>query len=615
LPAGTLALFEVASGMMVLSVDLATFQTAVQNYTNQTPTPEEIELFSTINHETYHYFQTLATGYQYVYAAEVWRLIVDEANAQLRRDEIQQTEKQEEEKAIESQLKETAKTELQPKDETEAEGMNALLASLEQSSSMEAKRFTGFMELVQQAEKARSWEDSAKGDYSLLAAELPSLAKGFDQLWAKIRKPGIRGLSAEDLIEGSAVVFQQLLTHGREGMEERLAAARNDADETYRRALKVAQEICGERALDTILPATALALRYTNPPEAYVVFLEKLKACEAGQEISAARALASTPLHIEAAGEYLGTALDVRSKQPRSNGRYPVYDDVLDKLEKREWGFDEIEMMSDRAPAMQIELMFERDPQQQLNPFPFVTVVKEGIIRTGTDSPLLARRVLCASLVLRSVKLPRYRREAEQRLMERLHPIVASIVDPIQAAYEYLQLGIKYLEEKNLDQAQLMLEMAVSLYRGKQHAAGVATSLYNLGVVYGSRNDRERAQEIYRNALEASEAAQDDELIAKCANNLADLYMKVDRLEEAEALMRKAIAIQERLDDKTSMALYCWNLGRIYYARKQMGQAKEFFVKAVENYRAVGDTKMAQGIEEGLAELDKPPEQASQAAG
>jgi tetratricopeptide (TPR) repeat protein len=596
LPSDILAQFEVTSGLMVLNVDLATFQTAAQNYNSQTATHEDIALFSTINHETYHYFQTLATGFQYAYAAEVWRLIVEAANAQQREREIQQLKKQEEEQALAAELRESARKELQSKDETEAAFFQAVLANLDESSASKAKLYTGLEALLQQAQKARSWEESARDDFSLLAAELPSVAKGFGQLWENIRAPGVSGLSAEHLIEGSAIVFQHLLTHGREGLETRLADAWDETGETYRKAFDMAQEICGARALDIILPATSLALRYARPPEAYVVFLKKLKACEPGKEISAARALASTPLQIEAAGEYMGTALDVRSKQHRSDDRYPVYDDVLDKLEKRAWGFDEIELLSNRGPALKI------------NDFPFVMVVKEGIMRTDMDSTLLASRVVCASLVLRMAKLPRYRRVAEQRIVERLHPIIASLVDPKLAAEEYFQLGVEYLNEGDPDQAEIVLERALSIYRSERDVKGAGWALYNLGVAYGARNDRERAQEMYRSALQAGEEVEADELIAMSANNLGDLYMKVDRLHEAEALILRALAIADRLDDKASAALYCWNLGRIYFAWKQLDRAREVLVRAVDLYRAVGDQKMVQWIETGLAGIDDNPE-------
>lgn len=597
LPADTRARFEVTSGLMILNVELATFQTAAQNYASQTATPEDVSLFSTINHETYHYFQTLATGFQYSYASEVWRLIVEEANALQRQQEIQRAKNQEEEKAVESELRESMRKELQPKDETEAILFKTLLDQLEGSSALEAKRWTGFQALVQRGEKLSSWEDSAQGDFSMLAAELPSLAKGLDQLWEKMNAPCVSGLSALDLIEGSAIVFEHLLTHGREQLETRLASAWDEAGETYRKAFDIAQEVCGARALDIILPASALALRYARPPEAYVVFLEKLKACEPGQEISAAQALASTPLHIEAAGDYLGTALDVRRNQHRSDDHYPVYDNVLDQLETRAWAFDEIELLSDPGPA------------QQIDEFPFVTVVKEYILPTDMDSTFLRQRVLCASLVLRWAKLPRYRRDAEQRILERLHPIMASLLNPMQGAGEYLQLGSKYVNEGDADQAEIVLKRALSIYVSEQNVQGAGRALYNLGVVYSLRNDSEHAEEMYRHALEAAEQVKDDEFIAMSANNLGHLYMKVDRLHEAEPLIQRALAIAERLDNRANIALYCFNLGRIYYAWKQIDRAREFLVRAVDLYRAIGDQEMVRWIEPGLASIDANREQ------
>lgn len=57
LPFDTLAQFEATSGLMFLNMDSEAFMQAGRNFAGNTPTPEDIELFSTINHETYHYLQ------------------------------------------------------------------------------------------------------------------------------------------------------------------------------------------------------------------------------------------------------------------------------------------------------------------------------------------------------------------------------------------------------------------------------------------------------------------------------------------------------------------------------------------------------------------------------
>jgi tetratricopeptide (TPR) repeat protein len=627
LPFDTLAQFEATSGLMILNVDLETFQKSAANYATNTPTSQDIELYSIINHETYHYFQTLATGYQYLYASEMWRLILDEAKSQTWHGRVKR-------------WKEWVKIRgLQAYALTILTGMNvrSLFASetwplrVDQVSSQarprkfkrlkewvrekaiqiyvrttitrmiakDVKRFTGFQTLVRDQEKARTWEKSAHDDLSLLSANLPLLSQGFERLWARMKAPNGAGLSAIDLIEGSAIVFEHLLTHGREGLDDRLAKAWDAAGASYRRAFDVAQEICGARALDIMLPAIALALRYSNPPEAYPVLLKVLNASSPGTEISEARAVASIPPRIRTAGAYLGTALDVRRKQLRRKSRYTVYDDVLDKLEKRAWGFDEIDLLSDRGPA------------QKVDSFPFVTVVKEGPLHTNNlDPSVLTKRLVCGNLVLRTAKLPRFRRSAEKRLMDRMHPIAASLFDPMMAANEYNQLGLNYLNEGDVDQAEVMMKLALSIYVRHQHEKGIARQLYNLGLVYAARNDRDGAQEMYRESLAISEKIEDPEGIALAAANLGHQYMQAHRLEEAEALIRKALTIEARLGLKEGVAIDYCNLGRIYFARKDVEHTREFLTKAAELYRAVGKDNMANSIEEQLANLNKTPQNA-----
>ncbi len=556
LPFDTLAQFEATSGLMFLNMDSEAFMQAGRNFAGNTPTPEDIELFSTINHETYHYLQTLATGYQYTYASEVWRLIVDEANAQ----EQQETNKR-------------------PKEKTK--------------KGLESKRLTGFQRLANNAQQARVWENDAHGDLSLIAANFPVLARSFDQLWEKIKAPNSDGLSALELIEGSAIVYEHLLTHGRDELEDRLAKAWDATGETYRRAFDIAQSVCGPRALDMLLPATALALRYESPPEAYSFFLKSLHASVPGEEISVARATAAKTPRIPGAGKYLGTALDVRKSQSGNEGRYAVYDDVLDNWEKHAWDFDEIELLSNPGPA------------QRMGSFAVVMVVKEGPIRSNLSMESLVRRLVCSSLVLRTAKLPRYRRDVEKRLVERIHPIIGTLVDPLAAADEYNLLGLQYLDEGDPDQAELMMNSALSIYESHQFKQGIAREKYNLGLVYVARNKHHRAQELYRESLAISEEIQDAQLIAQASANLGHEYMQVHRLEEADTLIRKALALEESLGLKEGMAIDCANLGKIAFARQEFAEAREMLARSAELYRAVGNDAMAGSIEEAMTEIGR----------
>jgi tetratricopeptide (TPR) repeat protein len=573
LPHDTLALFEATSGMMILNVDAKTFMQSGVNYAQRSPTPEDIELYSTINHETYHYFQTLGTGYQYLFVSEIWDALVAARNARVRRD---------------------AFTQWKGRITTAAIKVFALFRFGVRLQTSDVQRLTGLHALIRNHQEISEKEKAAKGDLSILAADDPALARRLDQSWARVTARGPDDLATIDVIEGSAIVFQHLLTHGREGLEERLAKAWDETGTTYRRAFEVAQEICGARALDLLLPAAALALRYSDPARAYPVLLRQLASSEPGAEISAARELAGHAPSIGGGVRYLGTAIDVRQRQRRNKNRYQVYDEVLDKLEQRAWGFDEIDLLSDREAA------------QKLDAFPFLLMVRDGPLRTNNlDTQELTRRLVCGSVILRSQKLPRARREAERRLVDRAHAALAQIVDPLQAADEYNVLGLTYLNEGNLDEAEAMTKAALSIYQSHQHQQGVARQLYNLGLVYATRDDQTGAETMYEASLTISDSIGDDELIAKTSANLANQYMKSRRLDEAESLIRRAVAIEERLELKEGLALDYFNLGRIFVARQQWNQAREVVAKSVALYRQLGNERQARELEEGLEQLEQ----------
>lgn len=579
LPHDTLALFEATSGMMILNVDAKTFIQSGVNYAKDSPTPEDIELYSTINHETYHYFQTLGTGYQYLYVSELWDALVAAGDAEVRRNFFKRWKDRITVGAI------------------KVFGLFRFRVWLQ---TTEVRRLTGFHALLRNYQEISQKERAAKEDLSTLAADSPALARRFDELWARVTARGSDNLAAIDVIEGSAIVFQHLLTHGREGLEERLAKAWDDAGTTYRRAFDVAQEICGARALDIMLPASGLALRYSDPARAYPVVLRALASSQPGAEIAMARELASHPPNIGGGIRYLGTAIDVRQRQRQKKGRYHVYDDVLDKLERRAWGFDEIELLSDRGPA------------QKVDAFPFLMVVQDGPLRTNNlDTEELARRLVCGSLILRSQKLPRTRREAERRLVDRAHAAIAQVVDPLQAADEYNQLGFTYLDERDFDNAEAMMKAALSIYETHQHQQGIARQMHNLGLVYGTREDQRSAETMYEGSLKISDAIGNEELIAKTSANLANQYMKSRRLDEAESLIRRAVGIEERLGLKEGLALDYFNLGRIFVARRQWDQAREVVVKCAALYRELGDDFRAREVEQNLEQIAQSARAAS----
>src|SRR5258708_37855105 len=88
LPPETLAKFEEVSGLMFLNLTTEEMLTAGKL---SAPDPGSVSgeqrsiapknedwsrMFAAINHETYHYFQLIGTGYQFRHVSKVWRTLM-----------------------------------------------------------------------------------------------------------------------------------------------------------------------------------------------------------------------------------------------------------------------------------------------------------------------------------------------------------------------------------------------------------------------------------------------------------------------------------------------------------------------------------------------------------
>lgn len=92
----------------------------------------------------------------------------------------------------------------------------------------------------------------------------------------------------------------------------------------------------GDRALELLLPAVALALCYTEPHNAYGPMLSALAASPPKETVDYGRKVAANLPPLPQAGAILGTSIQVR----RNDDSYRVYDKFIDDLEAVRWGFD-----------------------------------------------------------------------------------------------------------------------------------------------------------------------------------------------------------------------------------------------------------------------------------
>jgi tetratricopeptide (TPR) repeat protein len=564
------AQFEPVSGLMFLNVDFATFCRAGVNSLLGKATESDAELTSAINHEWYHYFQSISNGYQYAYTSEMWRAIVQWQQDRPRKPSGNPDDLE----VIESPEVAEEKGNIQDPNF--------------------AKRMRGIQALAQKADRASQWEKNpTAGDLSVLAAEGPELAQAFDKLWAELTLRNADGLSAMDLIEGSAIVFEHTATQGRDGLEERLANVWQVHGDEYRKAYELAKAYCGPRVPEILQPTAALALRYANPAAAFPFFLERLNSSRPGSEIADARRLAEHPPGIESAGPYLGTARDVRESQRDLQDRFSIYDDVLDDLAKRGSDVDEIDLMADPSTL------------GKLSSFPVQMVANDVPLRGKLDVNELTWRLQLGNLVLRTRKLPRYRRDADQRLSDRLHAPMALLMNPQRGADEYAHLAFESSQIGDLEQAQLHYATALAIYESLGDKAGIANACFALGNLHSNRNDLDRAEEMYRKSLELSRGLEDQAGTARAAGNLGAVYQARRQFDQAELLIREALGIEERLGLKEATAIEYYNLGRISRERGDLVQGEGLLNKALRLYEDAGNSGMARAAKALLEAVHK----------
>lgn len=170
-----------------------------------------------------------------------------------------------------------------------------------------------------------------------------------------IREPalvrGADGLSAQDVYEGSAVVYA-LVTAYPHGDADEVIRTSNPQDESpYERMTRRVLDRCGDRPMSgLLLAASALALRFERPGDAFFPILERLLHEPVGSEVDAAREIDLAT--VTCAGRILGTARDVRASE-KAAGRKSDYTDVewyatpMDRLTSDEWPLDELALLTD----------------------------------------------------------------------------------------------------------------------------------------------------------------------------------------------------------------------------------------------------------------------------
>jgi tetratricopeptide (TPR) repeat protein len=540
LPADVLAQFESVSGLLIVNVTQRELSVAAGRPADD----GSMEVFAAINHETFHYFQVIGTGYCYAHMARMRRLVEDI----LRQDRLRERRAAPRRFGMRVADRLVGRSELGER----TLGHLALLDELNDLSRLQAAATTE--------------------DPSLVAAKAPALLAALEEHAARLRAPAGEGLCVLDLIECGALVYQYALTYAGSDWRERLTADWPHFDETYRRAYEVAERHCGARALDVLLPALALALRYEQPAGAYGEVLTHVARAAPGAELAAARDLARHPLEVPAAGRHLGTAADVRGRRRFGAGRDKVYDGVLREVQRRTWGVDELDLLANPQAANNVPS------------FPLGLLTSDGEI-VGLSGADLNARVRLARIILKTESFQRLARDTDQRTRDHFRRGAHFLFGPFTPATRAFQRGVRRTEEGRIEDAceafrealdpsepktaQLAAYNLGILYRdqGKGSEAreylaraaragdtGIAAqAAFNLGVVLADAGDAEGAIDAYQDAVRSG----DEEDAPRAADNLGNLLAGRGDIEGARAAYQAAIDFAHPTYSRTAL----YNLG------------------------------------------------------
>jgi hypothetical protein len=185
-----------------------------------------------------------------------------------------------------------------------------------------------------------SRRSAEEGQPSMIGATNPGLHPAIDAVKAPSLVRGDDGLSAHDVMEGAAFVYGRTIVSAH----AELVDPGLDPDGPYQRLVMASMAEVGPCPPMRMLAASALALRYEHPGDAFLPVLRALSVSQDAHEIARARRLAEEHPAIPGAGRYLGTALEVH-RRTRSKNR--VYEEQMESLGDGRWGIDGLELLAD----------------------------------------------------------------------------------------------------------------------------------------------------------------------------------------------------------------------------------------------------------------------------
>ena len=339
-------------------------------------TEADNQIMRTINHEIFHFAQTVASGYMY--------------RRQHRMFEI---------------LKATRPPEALP------------IPDYGNKPTELQQRAINVVTLVSEMDRLSALrQQAAPRDNTLAGAVNPQLFEHLRELDENEAKINGSSLSISALIEGSAAIHaEKLLRISNSNADILVMSNLENWPPEYKTLYELTADRFGNDALELILPATALALRYSNPHEAYFDLAGRLHNRRDVDAVTAGRNLLDAGLpRIERASPCLGDAND----QHKPTRQFSVYGKMLRDLARGKWGADAYSLLADPRTML------------AMKKWPVAVVMNDGGWAGDVPRDVFAARLVIMSIFLKTRSLMREERNFGKAFIEWLPTLLRDRSNP-----------------------------------------------------------------------------------------------------------------------------------------------------------------------------------------
>ncbi len=153
------------------------------------------------------------------------------------------------------------------------------------------------------------------------------------------------------------------------------------------------------------------------------------------------------------------------------------------------------------------------------------------------------------------------------------------------------QLGDKYRNNYDYDQALNFYEKRIILCKELKNELEVARSLNIIGHIYSDLRDFDKAMDYYQRCLTIREEIADKLEIASSLSSIGFIYSLKGRLDKGLDFLHKGLKLKEEVDDKLAISFSYGTIGLNYYFQGELGVALEYLLKSLKIKRKLGSKR------------------------